>query len=69
MNNNEERKEFLKSIVTDKNIPKDDLRKITCQTFIESNFVDSYFKLSLIEIVKLRSRNLSNFFRKNIKKQ
>lgn len=34
MKSNEERKEFLKSIVKDQNTPKDDLRKITCQTSI-----------------------------------
>lgn len=53
MDNNKERKDFLNSIVSDKNIPKDDLRRITCKTFIESNFVDSYFKPSFKEIIKI----------------
>lgn len=44
MKDNEQRKDFLKSVVSDKNISRDDLRRITCQTFIESNFVDNYFK-------------------------
>lgn len=60
MDNNKERKEFLKSVVSDKNIPRDDLRRITCQTFIESNFVDSYFKPSIKEIIKNYFKKLNN---------
>lgn len=69
MENNDERKEFLNSIVNDKNISKDDLRKIACKTFIESNFVDNYFKVTFEEIVKLRLKNLSQFFNRNSKKK
>lgn len=68
MENNIERKEFLNSILNDKNIPKDDLRKIACKTFIESNFVDNYFKVSFEEVVKFRLKKLRQFFLKKSKK-
>lgn len=69
MENNEERTDFLNLIVNDKNIPRDDLRKITCKTFIENNFVENYFKLSFVEIVKLRVKKLYQFFSKKLKKK
>jgi hypothetical protein len=61
MENNKERKDFLNSIVSDQKIHRDDLRKITCKIFIESNFVDSYFKPSFKEIIKI---NFKHFLKK-----
>lgn len=69
MKDNEERKDFLKSIVSDKNISRDDLRKITCQTFIESNFVENYFKPSFKEIVKSRLKIFPLIFKNKLKKK
>ncbi|MGC5746831.1 hypothetical protein [Chryseobacterium sp. NFX27] len=69
MKDNQERKDFLKSVVSDKNISRDDLRRITCQTFIESNFVDNYFKPSFKEIVKSRLKILPKFFKNKLKKK
>lgn len=67
MKDNEQRKDFLKSVVSDKNISRDDLRRITCQTFIESNFVDNYFKPSFKEIVKSRLKIFPKFFKNKSK--
>lgn len=54
MDNNEERKEFLNAIVLNENIPTNDLRRIACQMFIESNFVERYFKPGFKETLKFR---------------
>lgn len=67
MKDNEERKSFLQSIVSDKNISRDDLRKITCQTFIESNFIDNYFKPSFKEIAKSRLNIFLSIFKNKSK--
>lgn len=69
MNDNEERKDFLNSIVSDKNISGDDMRKITCKNILESNFVDNYFKPSFKEIVKSRLKIFPKIFKNKSKKK
>lgn len=54
MGSNEERREFLNAIVLNENIPRNDLRRIAYQIFIESNFVERYFTPGFKETLRFR---------------
>jgi len=64
LENNIERKKYLKSIQNDPNIGRHDLRRIVCNTMEETNFIESYYKIEFDDILKIIFKKISSFFRK-----
>lgn len=62
LENNIERKKYLKSIQNDPNIGRHDLRRIVCNTMEETNFIESYYKIEFDDILKIIFKKISSFF-------
>lgn len=64
LENNIERKKYIKSIQNDPNIGRHDLRRIVCNTMEETNFIESYYKVEFKNNLQTMLKKIVAFFRK-----
>lgn len=62
-NDNLERRNYLNSIVNDKTLAEDNLKKIASEILLEGKFLDIYFRMSFIEIIKIRWSKFIKIFK------
>lgn len=64
LENNFERKKYLKSIQENPNIGRHDLRRLVCNTMEETNFIESYYKKTFEDNLKIKTKKIATFFKK-----
>ena len=56
--NNPERKKYLISVISDPNVPRGDLRRFVCKDMLESKFIETFFRPTIMENVKMKLKKL-----------
>lgn len=63
LDNNQQRNNYLDSIRKNPNIGRHDLSRIICNTMEETNFIESYYKVTIENNLKSRIKKIVSFFK------
>lgn len=64
LDNNQERNNYLDSIRKNPKIGRHDLVRIVCNTMEETNFIESYYKVTIEKNFKTKTKKIASFFLK-----